>query len=65
MNEYYPPGTFELPGERDKEKTYIYEIHGEVEIVAYSEEGAKEYFKDNAGELLSDAIRDGKIEVNK
>lgn len=63
MNDRYPPGVFELPGERDESKTYIFEVGGEVEVEAYSEEDAENELKINLGEILADAVRDGTIQI--
>ena len=60
-NENYPPGVFELPGDRDVEKEYIFEIGGEVRVTAYSEEGAEIKLKNDIKYILYEAWVDGKI----
>lgn len=63
MNDRYPPGTFELPGERDEAKTYIFEVGGEVEVEAYSEEDAEQEVENNIKDILYDAYINGTIQV--
>lgn len=64
MSNYYPPGTFELPGEKEVEKTYVFEVIGEIEVEAYSEEDAEEQLKENLSEILAGAVRDGSLYIN-
>lgn len=63
MNDYYPAGIFELPGERDETKTYIFEVGGEVEVEAYSEEDAEQEIENNIKDILYEAYVNGDIEV--
>lgn len=63
MNWNYPPGVNELPGDREIEQEYIFEVYGEVSITAYSEEGAERTLKDDAKYLLWEAWVDGKIKI--
>ena len=63
MNDLYPPGTFELPGENEELKTYIFEFSGEVEVEGYSEEDAEEYFIENIGDVIRDGLRNGTIQI--
>ena len=51
------------PNDNSKPKEYIFYIEGEIVVTAYSEEGAKEQMKENLRELVSDAVRDGSIEI--
>ena len=62
MNSNYPPGVSELPGDSDVECEYIFEVGGEVRVMAYSEEHAEQLFRQNAREYLGDAWSDGDIE---
>lgn len=62
-NENYPPGVFELPGDRDVEREYFFEISGEIIVHAYSEEGAEEKLKNDIKELLYDAWTNENIEI--
>ena len=62
-NENYPPGVFELPGDRDVENEYIFEIGGEVRVPAYSEEGAEIKLQNEIKDLLYHAWLDGNIEI--
>lgn len=59
----YPPGVSELPGDGEIEKEYLFEIHGEITVPAYSEEGAKIKLKNEIKDLLYHAFLDGDIEV--
>ena len=59
----YPPGTFELPGDNLKEKEYLFELHGEVTVTGYSEEGAERNLNDDIKSLLFNAWLDGDIEI--
>lgn len=52
-----------LPGDLLEEDEYFFEIGGEVTVRAYSEEDAKEQMKENLRELVSDAVRDGSVEI--
>lgn len=63
MNLNYPPGVSELPDDRVEEEDYIFEVFGELTVEAYSEEDAEEQLKGNLREILSDAVRDGDIEI--
>ena len=51
------------PNDTSEPKEYIFYISGEVIVTAYSEEGAEEQMKENLRELVSDAVRDGSIEI--
>lgn len=62
-NDHYPPGTFELPGEKEKLRTYIFEVGGEIEVEAYSEEGAEIKLQNEIKDLLYHAWLDGNIEI--
>lgn len=64
MNDRYPPGVFELPGENEELKTYVFTVVGEVEVKGYSEEDAEEYFINNLGSLIRDAISNKQLEIN-
>ena len=63
MSWNYPPGVNELPDDRVEEQDYIFEVCGEFKVVAYSEEDAEKQMKENLRELVSDAVRDGSIEI--
>ena len=63
MSWNYPPGVNELPDDRVEEEEYVFEIGGEFIVTAYSEEDAEEQVKENLRELVSDAVRDGSIEI--
>ena len=62
MMSNYPPGVNELPDDGVVEEEYIFEVGGEVRVMAYSEEHAEELFKQNAGEYLSEAYANGDID---
>ena len=51
------------PNDTTIEKEYVFEISGEFKVMAYSEKGAEERVKENLRELVSDAVRDGSIEI--
>ena len=51
------------PNDTAIEKEYVFEIGGEFIVTAYSEEDATEQVKENLRELVSDAVRDGSIEI--
>lgn len=51
------------PNDTTVEEEYIYEVHGEIKVPAYSEEEAEERIKEDLGELIEDAIRNGSIEI--
>ena len=59
----YPPGTFKLPGDGEIEKEYLFELHGEITVSAYSEEGAKIKLRNEIKDLLYHAFLDGDIEI--
>lgn len=63
MNNHYPPGTFELPGEKEELKTYVFTIFGEIEVEGYSEDDAEDVLENNLREILADAVRDGTIQI--
>ena len=65
MNSNYPPGVTELPHEFDEEKEHIFEIGGEVRVMAYSEEGAKINLKNDIKWLLYEAWTNGDIKINE
>ena len=62
MSWNYPPGVSELPGDSDVEREYIFEVGGEVTVLAYSEEHAEELMKQNASSYISDAWANGDID---
>ena len=62
MNSNYPPGVNELPDDRVVEEEYIFEVGGEVRVLAYSEEHAEQLFRQNPKEYLGDAYANGDIE---
>lgn len=64
MNDYYPAGTFELPGEKEELKTYVFTIFGEIEVEGYSEEDAEDVLENNLREILADAYYNGDIEID-
>ena len=51
------------PNDTTIEKEYVFEIGGEFTVTAYSEEDAEEQMKEHLRELVSDAVRDGSIEI--
>ena len=63
MNWNYPPGTFKLPDDDLIEREYIFEIYGEVKVMAYSEEDAEEELRRNFKELVNDSYANGDIDV--
>jgi hypothetical protein len=63
MNENYPPGVFKLPDDGVEEQEYIFEIHGEITVDAYSEEDAEDVLENNLRDLLVDAYYNGDIEI--
>lgn len=51
------------PNEELKENDYIFEVCGEITVPAYSEEDAKERMKNEAAELIEEAIANDELEV--
>lgn len=62
MNEHYPPGTFELPGEKEQLQTYVFEIGGEIEVEAYSEEEAEQLIRQKFKQYIDEAFSNGDVE---
>lgn len=58
----YPAGFNGIEGER--ENTYLFEVSGEIEIEAYSEEDAENVLEDDLKNILFDAYRNGEITIN-
>ena len=63
MSWNYPPGVSELPADRVTESEYLFEAYGEVRVLAYSEEDAKEELQQNIKEHLYDAYLNGDLYV--
>lgn len=63
MSWNYPPGVNELPDDRVTESEYLFEAYGEVRVLAYSEEDAKEELQQNIKEHLYDAYLNGDLYV--
>ena len=63
MTSNYPPGTFELPGDGEIEKEYLFEFYGEVTVAGYSEEDAERNLNEDIKSLLFNAWLDGDIEI--
>jgi len=59
----YPPGVTELPDDDLVEKEYVFEVHGEVTVKAYSEEDAEDLLEEDLREVLADGVRSGEIEI--
>lgn len=59
----YPPGTFKLPDDGLAEQKYIFEVHGEIIVEAYSEEDAEDVLENNLRDVLADAYYNGNIEI--
>ena len=51
------------PNDTSEPKEYIFYITGEIVVEDYSEKQAEEQMKENLRELVSDAVRDGSIEI--
>ena len=57
----YPDNFKGIEGE--ELETYVYEIHGEIEIEGYSDEDAEIEFEQNLAHHLVNAYRNGDIEI--
>lgn len=51
------------PNENLVEEEYIFEIHGEITVKAYSEEDAEHQLKELLDELVVEAKRSGELEI--
>lgn len=51
------------PSYEAKEKSYIFEIGGEIEVPAYSEEGAYIILMDNLSDFIKEGISQRTIEI--
>ena len=51
------------PNDSSETKEYIFYISGEIVVEDYSEGQAEEQLKESLRELVSDAVRDGSIEI--
>lgn len=51
------------PNDTAVEKEYVFEIHGEITVVAYSEKDAEKIIEEDLREIVSDAYRNGDIDI--
>lgn len=51
------------PNENLTENEYLFEVHGEIVVPAYSEEDAEYQLEENLREILADAVRNGTVDI--
>lgn len=64
-NENYPPGVFELPDDNVELVKHNFEVSGGFTVEIYENEEKKEYIENNIRDILHDAYKDGKLEINE